>query len=178
MTTAKTSFFSHACRVCRFGADQPMWISPVRDLTSKDLAMVSHYKGLKTVPAVATPSYNSQPSINALAEQLIATLSISMPSTVHAILGTACKLVVSHPSLSHGMHGDHIILSASLTFIYLSLPLPHTHKAYPSCIIFACLTTKLQTCNDDTTALTSMCVCKTFLHEATEIRHCHFIPRP
>lgn len=73
-----------------------MWISPVRDLTSKDLAMVSHYKRLKTVPAVEVPSYNSQPSINALAEQLIATLSIGMPSTVHAILGTACKLVVSH----------------------------------------------------------------------------------
>ena len=72
-----------------------MWISPVRDLTSKDLAMVSHYKRLKTVPPVEVPAFNSQPSINALAEQLIATLSIGMPSTVHAILGTACKLVVS-----------------------------------------------------------------------------------
>ena len=88
--------FRYACLVHRFGTDQPMWISPVRDLTSKDLAMVSHYKGLKTVPAAVIPSYNSQPSINALAEQLIATLSIGMPSTVHAIVGTACKLMVGH----------------------------------------------------------------------------------
>ena len=132
----------HACLMYRFGPDQPMWISPVRDLTSKDLAMVSHYKGFKSVPAAVIPSYNSQPSLNALAEQLIATLSIGMPSTVHAIVGTACKLVVSHE-----MHESAIPMPAYMTFSSL---LPSASEiagpAFLSCefsncslIYFACL---------------------------------------
>ena len=76
-----------------------MWVSPVRDLTAKDLAMVAHFYGLQTVPAVMIPAYNSQVSINALAEQFIAGLTGGMPSTVYAVLSTACKLVVRHSLL-------------------------------------------------------------------------------
>lgn len=72
-----------------------MWVSPVRDLTAKDLAMVTHFCRLKTVPKVEIPLCGSQMSINTLAEHFIASTAESMPSTVHAVVGTACKLLVS-----------------------------------------------------------------------------------
>lgn len=78
-----------------------MWISPVRDMTAKDLAMMTHFKRLKTVPPIEVPQYGRQVSINGLAERFISALSEGMPSTVHAVLGTACKLeVLANPNLS------------------------------------------------------------------------------
>lgn len=79
-----------------------MWISPVRDLAAKDLAMVTHFCQLRTVPKVEIPQYGSQASINTLAEHFIASLSVNMPSTIYAVLGTACKLVVCFGTLLWG----------------------------------------------------------------------------
>jgi len=71
-----------------------MWISPVRELVAKDLAMVAHYHRLRTVATPPVPPARNQASINGLAERFIAGLQLGMPSTVHAVLGTACKLQV------------------------------------------------------------------------------------
>ena len=79
-----------------------MWISPVRDLAAKDLALVAHFHRLGTVASPPVLPARSQGSINGLAERFIAGLQLGMPSTVHAVLGTACKLQVcsfSTPSL-------------------------------------------------------------------------------
>lgn len=69
-----------------------MWISPVRELVAKDLAMITHFHHLKTVAKPPLPLARNQASINGLAERFIAGLQVGMPSTVHAVLGTACKL--------------------------------------------------------------------------------------
>jgi len=69
-----------------------MWISPVRELVAKDLAMITHFHHLKTVAKPPIILARNQASINGLAERFIAGLQVGMPSTVHAVLGTACKL--------------------------------------------------------------------------------------
>ena len=71
-----------------------MWISPCRELLAKDLALIVHTQQLSTVPQTEIPAFGSQASINGLSEKFIAGLQVSMPSTVFAVLNTACKLQV------------------------------------------------------------------------------------
>ena len=71
-----------------------MWISPVRELTAKDLAMICHFGRLRTAQLPVLRKPMRQPSINALAEAFVAGLQATLPSTVNTVLGTACKLQV------------------------------------------------------------------------------------
>ena len=58
----------------RHGPGQPVWVSPVREIVVKDLAMLCHLFRLQTVPQHEVPALGRQQSINALSERFIAGL--------------------------------------------------------------------------------------------------------
>ena len=67
----------------------------MREIVSKDLAMLCHLFRLQTVPQHDVPALGRQQSINALSERFIAGLQANLPSTVNTVLATACKLQAS-----------------------------------------------------------------------------------
>ena len=71
----------------------------MREIVSKDLAMLCHLFRLQTVPQHEVPAFGRQQSINALSECFIAGLQANLPSTVNTVLATACKLQACLPFL-------------------------------------------------------------------------------
>ncbi|KAK9811502.1 hypothetical protein WJX72_004896 [[Myrmecia] bisecta] len=75
----------------RHGPQQPVSISPIRDLAVKELALMCHYQRVSLAPL---PVLRRSPkaSINALAEAFVANLQATVPSSVSTIVKTALKL--------------------------------------------------------------------------------------
>lgn len=79
---------------CRHGQEAATVIQPVREVGMRDLAMMCHFQKL---PIIA-PLHNStlsKPSINTLAEDFVARLQGTVPSSVSTIIRTAGKLQVT-----------------------------------------------------------------------------------
>ena len=68
-------------------------IQPVREVGMRDLAMLCHFQKLPVVAPQHDP-VSSKPSINSLAEDFVARLQATVPSSVSTIIRTACKLQV------------------------------------------------------------------------------------
>ena len=84
-------------------------IQPVREVGMRDLAMMCHFQKLPII-APQHKSTFSKPSINSLAEDFVARLQATVPSSVSTIIRTAGKLQVTKHSLhvrkQHG--GDYM----------------------------------------------------------------------
>ena len=78
---------------CRFGDRAATVIQPVREVGMRDLAMLCHFQKLPVVAPQHDP-VSSKPSINSLAEDFVARLQATVPSSVSTIIRTACKLQV------------------------------------------------------------------------------------
>lgn len=95
------------CAVNRAGKAAPAVICPMRDFPIKDLALLCQHEGTPYAGLlVPPPGVRDRPSINRLAENFVAGLQVSLPSTVPTILRTASKLQASAPlavSCSRGM---------------------------------------------------------------------------
>ena len=74
---------------CRHG--RPVWMRPMKELSSRDLALFCHFMKL---PLTAPPVPPQAASLSSLAANFVSSLESQHPSAGTTILRTACKLQV------------------------------------------------------------------------------------